>query len=188
MDIAGESAGLTRTAAILSGALLIGFALIQIAILLGGTKLGKLLRPPAALANISAKLQGKAMRFPAPVRAGLIGLLTPLLPCGWLYAFVFAAAGTGTILGGGLLMAAFWLGTIPLLAAIGATARLSLQKLGLGRTLQAAMALIVLATGIWMTLTRSTLDTTAWHTHLTEQAEQGESTTAGDTPPPCCAE
>jgi len=52
-------------------------------------------------------------------RALLTGLGTTLLPCGWLYVFVATAGGTGSVRDGVLVMAIFWLGTVPALVAIG---------------------------------------------------------------------
>jgi sulfite exporter TauE/SafE len=51
-------------------------------------------------------------------RAWLIGALTGLIPCGWLWAFVIAAAGTGSPISGGLTMFAFWLGTVPAMVGL----------------------------------------------------------------------
>jgi sulfite exporter TauE/SafE len=51
-------------------------------------------------------------------RAFAIGTLTGLLPCGWLWAFVIAAAGTGSVLAGALTMFAFWLGTVPAMVGL----------------------------------------------------------------------
>ena len=52
-------------------------------------------------------------------RGAATGLLTTLLPCGWLYAFVITAAGTGNALAGAGLMATFWVGTLPMLTIVG---------------------------------------------------------------------
>lgn len=46
----------------------------------------------------------------------LFGLVTPLLPCGWLYSFVLAASLTQSPLTGAMSMALFALGTIPALS------------------------------------------------------------------------
>lgn len=51
-------------------------------------------------------------------RAFAIGTLTGLLPCGWLWAFVIAAAGTASVVGGALTMFAFWLGTVPAMVGL----------------------------------------------------------------------
>jgi hypothetical protein len=49
----------------------------------------------------------------------VIGLLNGLMPCGPLQAMLIYAAGTGSALEGALVMAAFGLGTIPLMLALG---------------------------------------------------------------------
>ncbi|HXS19435.1 MAG TPA: sulfite exporter TauE/SafE family protein, partial [Polyangiaceae bacterium] len=53
------------------------------------------------------------------VRASLLGTLTPLLPCGWFYAFALTAAGTARASHGALVMTVFWLGTVPALLGMG---------------------------------------------------------------------
>jgi len=45
----------------------------------------------------------------------LIGLVNGLLPCGLVYLAIASAVATGSVFGGGLLMLAFGLGTIPLM-------------------------------------------------------------------------
>lgn len=52
-------------------------------------------------------------------KPALLGILTPLLPCGWLYAFVFGAVASESAWYGAILMTFFWLGTLPILLAIG---------------------------------------------------------------------
>lgn len=74
---------------------------------------------PRALHELSARLHRRAFDLPPLRRAFVIGLLTTLLPCGWLYAFVVAAAGTGDPAAGALAMLTFWLGTLPVLVALG---------------------------------------------------------------------
>lgn len=61
----------------------------------------------------------RARGLPPIRRALMLGTGSALLPCGWLYAFVMAAAGTGSALFGSALMAAFWIGTVPALALAG---------------------------------------------------------------------
>jgi hypothetical protein len=46
-----------------------------------------------------------------------------LLPCWWLYAFTVTAAGTGSPLRSMLVMFVFWLGTLPMMLAVGLGAR-----------------------------------------------------------------
>ncbi len=123
VDGAAGFAGVGRAAAIVAGLLMITW---------GGSLLGRTfglriphLRPPqqmqAALGNVLRRMRSKT-----PVaRALAIGLVTTLLPCGWLYAFVAAAAGTGSPLKGAGLMACFWIGTLPVMVGLG----LGMQRL-----------------------------------------------------------
>lgn len=64
------------------------------------------LRPLRSLAR-------RAHDQPPAIRAAAVGLCSVLLPCGWLYAFVLSAAGTGSSASGAWLMLAFWLGSVP---------------------------------------------------------------------------
>lgn len=64
-------------------------------------------------------LMRAAYQSPSVVRPLWVGLLTPLLPCGWLYLYVATAAGTGSPVLGAWVMAAFWLGNVPVLMALG---------------------------------------------------------------------
>jgi hypothetical protein len=48
-----------------------------------------------------------------------MGILTGLLPCGLVYAFLFQAAGTAHGFQGALVMIAFGLGTIPAMVTTG---------------------------------------------------------------------
>lgn len=86
-----------------------------------------------------ARLRGRRS-FPV-----MLGGLTGLMPCGWLWAYVVVAAGTASMLEGAAVMAAFWLGTVPALAAVG----VGLGKLGrrAGAHLRWAVPLLMLAAG-----------------------------------------
>jgi sulfite exporter TauE/SafE len=63
-------------------------------------------------------LAARVRRRPPTWRAGALGMASALLPCGWLYAFVVLAAGTGSWTAGAGLLAAFWLGTVPALLGL----------------------------------------------------------------------
>ena len=52
------------------------------------------------------------------VSSFLIGLLSPLLPCGWLYGFILIAVATNNAIWGGVLLTSFWIGTLPALSGI----------------------------------------------------------------------
>jgi hypothetical protein len=88
-----------------------------------------------------------AMRDEPPVaRAALTGLLTTLLPCGWLYTFVVTAGGTGSAIAGAGVMVAFWIGTVPMLLAVGFGAQRVLGPFA--RRLPLAAAALVLVLGL----------------------------------------
>jgi hypothetical protein len=117
LDLGGSLLGLQRAAAAVAGALI---ALWGAAALLEalGARVPRL-EPPRALGRLVGRALRRIAGRPPAVRALSMGLLTGALPCGWLYAFVAAAAGTGSAPSGALLMAVFWLGTLPVLAGLG---------------------------------------------------------------------
>ena len=119
MDGLGAIIGVSRAAAVVAGGLMVLWATTEIATALGVRV------PPGAVPGAAwvRRVIGRglsATRDASPVmRAGTIGLLTALIPCGWLYAFVASAAATGSAARGALLMATFWAGTVPLLLGVG---------------------------------------------------------------------
>lgn len=62
------------------------------------------------------KLRRKYSRGPVWLGAFLWGLTSTLLPCGWLYLFLLAAAAAPNAAMTIAVMAAFWVGTLPLLS------------------------------------------------------------------------
>lgn len=120
LDVGGSIVGVQRAAAMLAGACMAGYALVALARLAGA----RLPRVPLPGVLQRALLTGHRAVFawPARTRALAVGLLTTLLPCGWLYAFVITSAGTGSPAWGAATMAVFWLGTLPMLVGIGAGA------------------------------------------------------------------
>lgn len=95
-------------------------------------------------------LVGNALARLAPsspvARALALGLFTTLLPCGWLYAFVATAAGTGSPGGGALVMTAFWVGTLPMMALLGVLARAATGPFA--RRLPVLSACLLVAVGL----------------------------------------
>ena len=57
------------------------------------------------------------MRFAHQAHPGVLGLLSPLLPCAWLYGYLLAGSATLSPLRGALVLFFFWLGTLPFLIA-----------------------------------------------------------------------
>ncbi len=64
------------------------------------------------------------------VSAASIGLLSGLLPCGWLWGFLVVAAATGSVTGGALTMAVFWLGTVPALLSVSLMSNVLARRFG----------------------------------------------------------
>lgn len=113
----GALAGLSRAAAIVSGTLMVAWGLSTL-LAARGVRLPRLEGRPGTC-NPLGSLLARVRSQPAVVRAAATGLLTTLLPCGWLYAFVAAAAGAGSVARAMLTMGFFWLGTLPMMLAAG---------------------------------------------------------------------
>lgn len=116
---AGNAAGVANAATVVAGALMVLWGISTIAAQ-KGYRIGA--RLPAVSAYWQRTVGGMLNRIrnqSVGTRALLTGLGTTLLPCGWLYVFVATAGGTGSVRDGVLVMAIFWLGTVPALVAIG---------------------------------------------------------------------
>lgn len=144
VNLGAELVGLQQAAAMIAGVVMILF---------GGAAMLKVLGVPIARApmphawtRVIASAYGHAGRWSPAGRALIIGMLTTCLPCGWLYAFVFTAAGTADPTTGALTMGAFWLGTLPVMATLG----LGVQSLfgPMRRHLPVATALLLMAVGL----------------------------------------
>jgi len=114
---AGTLAGWSRPAAVVAGTLMIAWGAFT-ALQAFGLRAPALAMPAVARDALASSLRALSGR--SPTERGLaLGLLTPLLPCGWLYAFVATAAATGSSLRGAAVMGVFWAGTVPMMAALG---------------------------------------------------------------------
>jgi len=78
------------------------------------------IRQPAILKVFYQKKIGRILESKtSPIISGcLIGMLSPLLPCGWLYGFILIAVTANNAFWGGILLASFWIGTLPALSGI----------------------------------------------------------------------
>lgn len=121
IDHLGALARVSRLAAIVSGALLAiwGANTLLAALGLRSTQPGAPRFVQVVMGGLLLRLRG----YSATVRGAATGLLTTLLPCGWLYAFAATAGGTGNVRDAMLVMTAFWLGTLPVMVTIGASAQ-----------------------------------------------------------------
>lgn len=114
----------------------------------GGPRLGA--KAGLALARVARPL----FRAPTGRNGYALGLTLGFLPCGMVYAALAAAAGIGDAVGGGLAMAAFGLGTMPALLAVGLAGGLAGRRwAGLAR----------LASPPLMLANAAVLAVTAWH-------------------------
>lgn len=90
--------------------------LLVFAFLAVGLGLDAWMPKPAWLSRPMAKIRFKALELGGMARASLIGLATPLVPCGPLYLMFGLALANGSAARGAEFCAAFGLGTLPLLA------------------------------------------------------------------------
>jgi len=70
------------------------------------------LKLPKKLENFLSTLLSKVVKLKSSF---LVGSLSVLLPCGWLYSFVLFATTSKTIMQALLIMLFFWIGTLPAL-------------------------------------------------------------------------
>ncbi|TWU10113.1 sulfite exporter TauE/SafE family protein [Allorhodopirellula heiligendammensis] len=119
VDIGGQTFGFQLAAARVVGMLMVligAWRLMGLAWAMRGA--GRMASAPSRVGGLLVKLRPYVFQLPASARALAVGMLTTLLPCGWLYLFALIAAGTGSVLMGGVTMAAFWVGTVPALTAL----------------------------------------------------------------------
>lgn len=70
----------------------------------------------------------RIQKFHLNQSALIVGLLTALLPCGWLYTYVTAAIATQSPYAGAMIMSLFWLGGMPALSALPSMVRKTIQS------------------------------------------------------------
>jgi len=145
LDRWGAGAGVARVSAVLAGALMIGWGAATLAQALGA-RVAWLHGPRALRVPLVAAMRALSGRPPVE-RALALGGLTTLLPCGWLYAFVATASGTGSAWAGVVVMAAFWAGTVPILVGVGAAAQHAFGPLR--RRLPAMTAATLMVLGVF---------------------------------------
>ncbi|MBL9148451.1 MAG: sulfite exporter TauE/SafE family protein [Phycisphaerae bacterium] len=153
LNLGGGLVGVQRIASLLAG---LTIALVGAATLfrMSGARMPRM-PVPGFLLTIVRGVHRRAFDLSPLRRALVIGLVTPLLPCGWLYAFAAVAAGAGGPLAGALVMAAFWMGTVPALAAVAAGVRVAAGRLG--RALPIIAGTVMVAAGLHVALVRGPL-------------------------------
>jgi uncharacterized protein len=184
LNLGGAWLGVGRLAGIIAGVFLVVAGLSRLLTISG-------LRLPTwpgsrLIQRWVAAGHGAAAKWTPLRRASLIGLLTAVLPCGWLYTFVAIAAGTGHVVYGATVLFVFWCGTVPILAGIGAG--LGQVVLRAGRPFQWAIALVVMGLGLQSIVGRYNIPATrvASPTHSIEAALQRVSLLLGKGGAPRC--
>ncbi len=95
---------------------------------------------------ISLKIFQYPIKSRGVTRGAFIGLMSGLLPCGWLYAYVLTASTTENALSGMWIMAAFWAGTVPVLFIFARVLK-QVNQLWLGK-IPKITALFIIALGL----------------------------------------
>ncbi|HWB20375.1 MAG TPA: sulfite exporter TauE/SafE family protein [Phycisphaerales bacterium] len=145
LDAGGVLIGMQRMATVIAGFTVATFGVLLL-LRSAGMRTGRI-NPPKFLQSLVFWGHRVSDTMPASRRALVIGLLTAFLPCGWLWAFVITAAGTGSVALGALCMFVFWLGTLPVMVSLGA----GIQSLSgwLGRKAPLVTACVLVACGLW---------------------------------------
>jgi len=114
-------------------------------------RLGARLPRLRLLSRVQFGLQGWVRGRPRLQVAAVMGLATPLLPCGPLYFLIAISALSGSVLRGTEFMLAFGLGTVPVLWLVQANfgwVRARLSPVGIART-QAVVAVVAAVVLTW---------------------------------------
>jgi sulfite exporter TauE/SafE len=146
---------------------LVAFALLLwfSAALLGWVPEPKLKLPGLTRLGIRA---AKGRSWPSRL---LLGVVNGLLPCGLLYASLGLAVGSGSVLGGALVMFTFGLATVPgLLAATFGVRRLLVRY----RWTRVALALVIVGAGSWSLAQRHGVIRALTSTDAAQAAESPE--------------
>lgn len=162
VNLAGELGDVQRAATIVAAGAIIAIGLYQIV----DVRVSRA-RPRTRSTFASALVR---IRPRSEVRrAAIIGTLTGLLPCGWLWAFVIAAAGTASLTGGALVMTAFWLGTVPAMVGMLAFAGPLVARIRARMPAITAIALILVGLGTlalrWRDAGATQVETPHCHAH-----------------------
>lgn len=182
VDLGLSAAGFGRVAALLAAGTMLVIAVVTLLSSFGiATKTH--VKPPAFMTKLFRGGADIAQKLTPLRRATLIGSLTVLLPCGWLYAFAVLAAATASPLEGALVMASFWAGTVPVLAALGVGVHAIRARLGPALQPIAGVLFLVLGSVALIGVIRMDDDAlSATLTSLEQNADQAEPPTEAHCP------
>jgi sulfite exporter TauE/SafE len=141
IDLAGRLGDVQRAATVVAGVVILAWAGVAIAVAAGWK------RPGAARAKLFTRGLVQLRGRRPTTRTWLVGVLTGLLPCGWLWAFVVSAAGTGSPATAAAVMSVFWLGTVPAMTGVLAFGGPLIDRLRNRLPIVTAVALVVVGIG-----------------------------------------
>lgn len=180
INVGGAMAGLQPVAIVLSALAIVGMGTITW-LRLQGVQMRRFAGPKWINGVASAGYR-LAMRRPPVQRAAMVGLLTTLLPCGWLWTFLITAGGTGRVGPAMGVMFVFWLGTLPAMAAVGMSLR---GLLGAAqRRLPTLTCLMMIVVGLLTLAGRWRLDPAAWAKPIAATSQPAATQPVAR--PPCC--
>lgn len=139
LDLAGKLGNVQRIATLFAGVFVLAWGIY----LLVRRKSVSPKQGSSTFGNALVRIRTK----PPRLRAWLMGTLTGLLPCGWLWAFVVTAGGTGSAPLGASVMIAFWLGTVPAMVGLLAFAGPLFARIRMKLPAITAVALIAVGVG-----------------------------------------
>ena len=185
VEVGGNSIGLRMAAARLVGIAMILIGLWRLANLFWPSLAGPtkpIAQEPSWISKQLVRLRPQISRMPVALRATSVGLLTALLPCGWLYLFAFVAAGTADLISGAMVMAAFWIGTLPLLTGLIASA--SFLKQRFRTAIPAIASLLLIVTGYYTATNNAFANTESFR--MLEASAKTDTALLQSEPLPCC--
>jgi uncharacterized protein len=179
----GALLGIQRAAARIAGGMMLIVGLLSLVQLISGQQHKPWL--PRFFENALHRGHRWARQQTLLKKAAVVGVLTAILPCGWLYSFLLVAAATASVWQGAVVMAAFALGAIPALAIVSLGTNSIAQRFG--KAVPVGSAMLVASIGLYTLMRRADLDVvprvSAMDTsavNLIRQATEAE--------PPCCTE
>lgn len=96
--------------------------------------------------------------LPQKTRSLLLGMITTLLPCGWLYSFLAISAASADPIKGTIIMSLFWLGTLPAMLATGIFAKFITTKLQ--KYIPKITAILIILAGFFSLFIHQNIDLT----------------------------
>ncbi|HAN96647.1 MAG TPA: hypothetical protein DCQ98_04065 [Planctomycetaceae bacterium] len=186
LDLGGDLLGWQRSAAWIAGIGLIVAGVVAMARSFGVRV--PHLPVPRSLGKLVGSVRNLSRTWSPRRRAAMLGAVTGLLPCGWLYSFVIIAAGTGSPTAGAGVLALLWLGAVPALVSVAWSASWFVGRLRRHATW--ATAVLVIVVGVTAVRSRTGAAFEAWFESLgpVSKADAAQVRQLTEELPPCCRE